>query len=875
MSILHQINSDGSIGLPFGRAVENYILSLPIVKGARFKCQSQQKLNQAVQRDFVVFKCEEGAIDFKGWTTITGMTKSTNRLDDRLELTEKGQSYVNQIQQSLVPDFCVWHWVFYCAGDGNCQRVCSGFENCLPNYPNYKMKNNLKNSNDMHKCKVRIITKVMLNMVRERFPIKLYIESQHIPTNIFIQHESAVTCLNLSRTIRDQVILSRRADGHTAKEIKLKLLAPFNGASKEQLEQQEKYGTNIFKEKGFVLYYQQEDQSFPSNSPEHYYQLTISDNMWLEQARNYGSFCFGIDAKYDLNNDRAPIHSLVVEDCGNWGTPIGFALSNKENINTIRLAVEAIKANIPCKNINCEHLYEYIILPNNKGFKCIRPCAIEWKPFAMIDKHRPTKAALKPIIHGTILCWFYIMQTFRNHFRTQKIDWNLRYPIALAFKIIGRCRSITEAREMAIEYKNFINSLPISVNTKAFFINDLEDNWLSQEWILSFIDSGRLPNKEDESNVKPWTTNNFTERMNKTFEERYSGTQTVLTFIERLYGIKIARSNLTENCSQLIFNAGLVTYWNLHTIEHQNGLSRLQPDITRRINQGKLKVLQDDILEVPDNPNFLYVCMNNQKQNNFRSPYTTDKIKFGDSEAQEISKMITKLAAKHMVPMLSNYYLVNYITSECTCLDFIWHGSFRDFCKHGHAARIYVSIKRNEHSINQIKKEFQTTEKDPFRPSELPRLKHAVNLLSVEFNEANNQVAIENEHLNSALYLRNEDINSLTLNNNNINLDDSKKLSNSHTLTYNYYNQETMFVQNKDIPESQFTSFIQPKSNNPLVPIIENKNMPHSIEKRQTKRVRNNKRKIKLDSSLRDNENVPPPRRRRIEKPALEELFEE
>lgn len=347
---------------------------------------------------------------------------------------------------------------------------------------------------------------------------------------------------------------------------------------------------------------------------------------------------------------------------------------------------------------------------------------------------------------------------------------------------------------MAIEYKNFINLLPISVNAKAFFINDLEDNWLSQEWILSFIDGGRLPNKEDEPNVKPWTTNNFTERMNKTIEERYSGTQTVLTFIERLYGTKIARSNLTENCGQLIFNAGLVTYWNSRTIEHQNGLSRSQPDITRRINQGKLKVLQDDILEVPDNPNFLYVRMNNQKQNNFRSPYTTDKIKFGDSEAQGISKMITKLAAKHMVPMLPNYYLVNYITGECTCLDFIWHGSFRDFCKHGHAARIYVSIKRNKHSINQTKKELvqyfrnkerviasnvknkviytgsdeeayaeilrqykvrgdiiffpteqQTAEKDPFRPSELPRSKHAVNLLSVEFNEANNQVVIENE----------------------------------------------------------------------------------------------------------------------------------
>ncbi|CAG8675923.1 24161_t:CDS:1, partial [Racocetra persica] len=88
----------------------------------------------------------------------------------------------------------------------------------------------------------------MLNMVAERFPIKLYIKGQHIPTNISIQYESAITRLNLSRTVRDQVILSRRADRCTAKEVKLKLLTPFNGASKEQLEQQEKCGVNICSE---------------------------------------------------------------------------------------------------------------------------------------------------------------------------------------------------------------------------------------------------------------------------------------------------------------------------------------------------------------------------------------------------------------------------------------------------------------------------------------------------------------------------------------------------------------------------------------------------------------------------------------------------
>ncbi|CAG8765878.1 19734_t:CDS:2 [Cetraspora pellucida] len=393
MHMLHQMNTDGSISLPFGCAAETYILLLPIVKDAHFKCQSQQKVNQAIQKNLVIFKHKEGAIDFKGWTMINGMTQSTNRLDDRLELTEKGQSYVIQIQQGLVLD--------------------------------------------------------------------LY--------------------------------------GCTAKEVKLKLLTPFNGASKEQLKQQEKCEVNIcseqkiqqlieqnsryshdvgswtilhslvmneLKEKGFVLYYQQEDQNFSLNSPKHYYQLTVSDNMWLEQARDY-------DAKYDLNNNQALIHTLVVEDGGNWGTPIGFALSNKENMYTIRLVVEAIRANIPL-----------------------------------------------------------------------------------------RC-----------------------------------------------------------------------------------------------------------------------------------------------INQRKLKVLQNNILEVLDNPDFLYVHMNNYKQNTFQSLYMADKIRFEDSKAQGVSKMIKKLAEKHIVPILPDYYLVNYITGKCICLDFIWHGSFRDCCKHGHAAHIYVSIKANENSIDQIKKE--------------------------------------------------------------------------------------------------------------------------------------------------------------------------
>ncbi|CAG8759411.1 22838_t:CDS:2, partial [Gigaspora rosea] len=40
-------------------------------------------------------------------------------------------------------------------------------------------------------------------------------------------------------------------------------------------------------------------------------------------------------------------------------------------------------------------------------------------------------------------------------------------------------------------------------------------------------------------NSKPMSMNNFTERMHKTVEVQNSGTQTVVNFIERLYGIKV------------------------------------------------------------------------------------------------------------------------------------------------------------------------------------------------------------------------------------------------------------------------------------------------------------------------------------------------
>ncbi|RIB06759.1 hypothetical protein C2G38_2046542 [Gigaspora rosea] len=291
-----------------------------------------------------------------------------------------------------------------------------------------------------------------------------------------------------------------------------------------------------------------------------------------------------------------------------------------------------------------------------------------------------------------------------------------------------------------------------------------------------------------------------------------------------------------------------------------------------------------------------------------------DKILFKNNEAQGLFKMIEKFAAKHMISILPDYYLVNYITAECTCFDFIWHGSFHNFCKHGYAARIYMSIKAYESSINEVKKELvqyfrnkerilahniknniiysgsdeeayaeilyqyqkngydiflpikkQIIEKDPFRPSELPRQRRTVIDLP-EIN--NNNTTIDNNRLNNyadGIIVSDEDINLSVLN------EDSPAI-----LVEDYQYQDAKLVpdiDNDGISESLSTSSIQFKSNN-----IDNNNIPYSIEQRHAKRTQNNKRKPALGYSnlyKENSESVPLSQQKKIENSALKKLFEE
>ncbi|CAG8796533.1 5490_t:CDS:2 [Gigaspora margarita] len=77
--------------------------------------------------------------------------KSTNRLDDILELTDKGHERVAKIKQGLALDLIVWWWVLFCDSSNSCQRACGRIGECLQKCSNYSLKNYLKNDFDTHK----------------------------------------------------------------------------------------------------------------------------------------------------------------------------------------------------------------------------------------------------------------------------------------------------------------------------------------------------------------------------------------------------------------------------------------------------------------------------------------------------------------------------------------------------------------------------------------------------------------------------------------------------------------------------------------------------------------------------------------------------
>jgi len=135
-------------------------------------------------------------------------------------LTEKGEELVRQIEAGIKKDKLCWYWVMYCAGDGNsCQYECGGIGRYIKSCRNETLPNNLKNFNDMHLCKVRIISEVYLSKLNHSHPLKIKILNAHLPSNILTTHTPQINRLSLTRQVRDNIIVSRRADHKTTKNV--------------------------------------------------------------------------------------------------------------------------------------------------------------------------------------------------------------------------------------------------------------------------------------------------------------------------------------------------------------------------------------------------------------------------------------------------------------------------------------------------------------------------------------------------------------------------------------------------------------------------------------------------------------------------------
>ncbi|CAG8814545.1 16398_t:CDS:2, partial [Gigaspora margarita] len=173
MTTSFHIDNNGNIRLPFGWSVEHYLYSLTISQNIQYKVQSRKRVNDVVKQELITVECVEGSVDYLGWKTNKGHSKSTNQLDDILRLTENGRLRVQQIRARIKSDIHVWRWVWFCSGDGGYQRSCGGFGDCIKECNHYSDQHNFNNPFDMHKYSVQILTKVMLSEIDTEFPNEL------------------------------------------------------------------------------------------------------------------------------------------------------------------------------------------------------------------------------------------------------------------------------------------------------------------------------------------------------------------------------------------------------------------------------------------------------------------------------------------------------------------------------------------------------------------------------------------------------------------------------------------------------------------------------------------------------------------------------
>ncbi|CAB5354505.1 unnamed protein product [Rhizophagus irregularis] len=216
--------------------------------------------------------------------------------------------------------------------------------------------------------------------------------------------------------------------------------------------------------------------------------------------------------------------------------------------------------------------------------------------------------------------------------------------------------------------------------------------------------------------------------------------------------------------------------------------------------------------------------------------------------------MINKLAENAIQEAGSvrpNYYIVNIITGECPLyLDYIWNGSLHDVCKHVHAARIYndyLKSQNHDEFIENITCKFVTYFKNKQRvlPSSSKNLliyngniqeayQEIIQLYNLQGNLIFNHVehSISN-HMNDPF--RPDDLNHHASSNYGVPSKPPAKPRKRNPLQ----------MQLSNIPSN-------PLSNNSNLP-LSSLPLPFSVQKRQTKRIRQN---LQKNNNFHNKENI-------------------
>src|SRR5260363_232586 len=99
---------------------------MPLLANCKLRKQNRLYVNESIRSGLITLKRVDGAIDCLIWKTVQEQKKSTNRIDDIIELTEKGHECVARFKQNIALDLTIWRWVFYCDGNNGCERACGG-----------------------------------------------------------------------------------------------------------------------------------------------------------------------------------------------------------------------------------------------------------------------------------------------------------------------------------------------------------------------------------------------------------------------------------------------------------------------------------------------------------------------------------------------------------------------------------------------------------------------------------------------------------------------------------------------------------------------------------------------------------------------------